>query len=197
MSGPGWGLKMAKPRLNARSAAQWVVGIACVACAWGILQIIPAEDSGQAPFAVAVEIDEQGVGRAFEATVTGARLTDELVIDQWRVEANWLVVDLTVSGTMKESGSLLSHTVLVIGDRQYRASERPPKTMLRESVLVGVPRSGILAFELPAEIEAEAQLQLALNADLRLDSMITVDLDLEGLDRVAEHEYSKVGWAIP
>lgn len=185
---------MRRLNMQPRQVLRWCIGIGCVALAWALLQVLPSEDAGQKPFTVAVEIGESGEGRALSATVTDVVLADALVNGGWRVEANWLVVDLEVMGLVKESGSLLSHTMLVVGDRSYRASERPPNTLLRELVLVGIPRAGTLAFELPANISGSATLQLALGADPRLDSMIVVDLDLDELPRVPEREYERVGW---
>ena len=188
---------MAKPLAQRTRLTQWAIGIVCVALAWAILEVLPPEDSGQEPFEVPVTLGEVGEGRALTVTVNDVRFTDEVTTGAWRMPANWLVVDLAVMATQTETGALLSHAVLVTDRATYRASERPPETLLREQLYVGVFRAGALAFELPEDIGASAQLQVALGADPRLDSMITLDLDLGALDRVDSHDIGQVGWVAP
>jgi hypothetical protein len=96
-----------------------------------------------------------------------------------------------------ETGALFSHATLSVDGRTFRASERPPDSLFRAALAVGVPRSGSIAFELPEDVFGDdtAVLSLGISGDPRLDSVIELHLDPRSLDRVEEAELMSSGWA--
>lgn len=174
----------------------WTIGIALIAAAWAVVQVTPEDAAAEAPFAVRAAVGEEATGRALSVTVTDVRLGDRAVAGGWRAEGTWVVVDLRAQALREEQGSLLGHAALVIDGTTYRASERPA-SMFRSPLAVGIPREGSIAFELPADLaDRSGTLQLALDAETRLDSLIEVPLDLGALDPQDEVDLLTDGWAL-
>lgn len=172
----------------------WVIGVALLAAAWGVVQLTPGDEAAEASFAVPAAIGEEATGRALAVTVTDLRLGDRAVAGGWYADGTWLVVDLRAQALREERGALLAHAALVIDGVTYRASERPA-SMFRSTLAVGIPREGSLAFELPADLADRAgTLQLAVDAETRLDSLVEVPVDLGTLDRADEVELLAEGW---
>lgn len=178
-----------------RLALSWALGIACVVGAWVTTQIVPGDDQVAAPFVVELEMGERGDGRALAATVTGVVMAEEVLQRGWADTGNWLVAEVEAQALLQERATLLGHTVLVIDGRSYRASERVPDSLLRKQLLVGVPQQGVLAFELPEDVSGPARLELALNADTRLDSLLEFEIELDALPREAQWQLPATGWA--
>ncbi len=161
-----------------RPWATWGIGAALVAAAWGVAVITPAEDAEEAPFAVAVEVGEPGVGRTIAITVSDVRRAENVSAGEWSAEGNWFVVDLDAEAVATEFGTLLALATLEVDGRTFRASERPD-SLLRSPLSVGIPVSGSLAFELPDGLTAgSGVLRFGASTDVRLDSVITVAVDL-------------------
>ncbi|WP_322409044.1 hypothetical protein [Microbacterium invictum] len=172
----------------------WTIGVALVVSAWGVLQITPSQDDAEAPFPLAAAIDEATSARGFVVTVTDVRLASRAVAGGWSAEGTWLVVDLRAEATQDETGTILAHAELVIEGVAYRASERPA-SLLRGGLTPGIPREGSLAFELPGDVARDtATLELGISDDPRLDSLVTLDLDLGTLDAEDEVELLETGW---
>ncbi|MBT2516945.1 hypothetical protein J7E29_05825 [Streptomyces sp. ISL-90] len=172
-------------------------GTALVVAAWGIALVTPEDADAERPFVVPVEIGDRGEGRNLAVTVTGIRAADAATIDGWVAEGPWLIVDLEAAAVQSELRAQLSHATLSVDGRTFRASERPPDSLFRSALAVGVPRSGSIAFELPEEVFGDdlAVLSLGLSADPRLDSLIELHLEPSSLDRVEEAELMSSGWA--
>lgn len=173
----------------------WTIGVALVVAAWGVLQITPSQDDAEAPFPLAAEIGETASARGFVMTVTDVRLASRAVAGGWSAEGTWLVVDLRAEATQEETGTILAHAELIIDGVAYRASERPA-SLLRTGLTPGIPREGSLAFELPSELARDtATLELGISDDSRLDSLVTLNLDLGTLEAEDEVELLETGWA--
>jgi hypothetical protein len=172
----------------------WTIGVALVVAAWGVIQITPDDDAAVAPFVVPAAVGEKALGRTFEITVTDVRLGDAARARGWRAEGTWLVVDVEAASRTGEAGSSLSEAELVLGERIYRASDRP-ESMFQTPLATGLPRAGSVAFELPADASGPATLRLGLTAEIRLDSLVEVPIDLDALPRDAEVELGATGWA--
>ena len=158
-------------------------------------QLTPADDDAQRPFVVAAAVGESATGRAFQITVTDARIGDRAVAGGWHADGTWLVIDLEASARGDETGAVLDHAAFVVDGVTYRASERPD-SFFRSALSVGIERTGSIAFELPENVSRRAGvLQLALDDETRLDSLVEVPLDLSALDRAAEVELLPDGWA--
>ncbi|MEV1128413.1 hypothetical protein [Agromyces sp. NPDC049794] len=179
---------------------RWVAavgGAALVIAAWGVALVTPDDAAAEQPFVVPVEVGDAGEGRNLAVTITGVRAADAATIDGWVATGPWLIVDLEAAAVESESGALLSHATLSIDGRTFRASERPPDSLFRSALSVGVPRSGSIAFELPEAALGDdvAVLSLGLSEDPRLDSVIELHLEPRRLDRVEEAELVSSGWA--
>ena len=173
----------------------WTIGAGLVVAAWGVVQLTPDDEPMQAPFVTAVDEREVGVGRAFEATVTGARLGDRAVAGGWSAEGTWLVVDLEAQARFEKEGAVLGWVGLTIDGVTYRASERPT-SMLGAGLAAGLPKEGSVAFELPADLaDAVGTVQIALNGETRLDSVVEWTVDLSTLPHTGDVELLRTGWA--
>jgi hypothetical protein len=160
--------------------AQWLIGTGLVVVAWGVAAVTPPKEAREAPFAVHAVVGETATGRNIQATITSVQRTDRVSADEWSADGNWVVVHLTAEAVMKEPASL-SLSTLTIGERTFSASERPD-SFRSQPLAVGIPRSGSLAFELPADLDqGSATLTLGLRIDARLDSVIELPIDLGDL----------------
>lgn len=181
------------------SAAAVGIGALLVVAAWGVTQLAPSDELRESPVAVRVEPGERGVGRniagtAFEAVVA-ERLTDGGGSAPWNGETTgvWVVVRIEAE-SVRRPGALVS--TLFYGDLRVPASDRPSGRFRLEgsSLPPGIPVSGWLAFEVPADMPmpATAALELAAGIDARLDNVIVAELDLATAPRVAELELDPV-----
>jgi len=182
---------MRRPRLRGGLAV--LAGLVLVVAAWGVLELAPSTEAVQAPIPVRVGMGERGEGRNIAATVLDVviaeRLTDEDPFDPWNGETTgqWIVVNATVEST-RRGGSLDAR--LELGSLSIIGSGRPPiGTSLQTAPLeAGIQVTGWVAFEVPADapLPSTATIRIAEGIDSRLDSVITVRLDLAGADRVGE-----------
>ncbi|MFK4731537.1 hypothetical protein ROT00_17745 [Agromyces mediolanus] len=178
-------------------------GAALLAAAWGLAAVTPGDDAAERPFVVEAAPGERAEGRNLAIVVTGLAAARTVVDGGWRAEGDWLVVELEAEAVVAEQAALLGSAVLEFDGRSYRASERPPGSLLRTALAVGLPRSGAVAFELPpgtfdaaaAEGAAPASLAFAISADTRLDSLLVVPFDLAQLEPSGEVELPRIDWA--
>ncbi|SBS72372.1 hypothetical protein [uncultured Microbacterium sp.] len=174
----------------------WTLGVAFVVGAWFVAFATPPEDAREAPFVVTASVGEQATGRDIVATVEGLRRADTLIDGGWSAEGNWLVVDLSISSRV--SPRTLAHATLRVGDRTFAATERADGSLYQQGLTAGVPRRGSIAFELPADLEAEeAVLRLATLGETRLDSVIELPVPMAEIERSAEAELHPREWARP
>lgn len=180
-----------------RRGVTWAIGAALVAAAWGVAVITPAEDAEEAPFAVTAEPGERAAGRNIAVTVTDVRRAESLSAGDWSADGNWVVVDLDAEAVVSESGTLLALATLEVDGRVFRASERP-ESLLRHALSVGIPLSGSLAFELPAELTAgSGLLRLGESPDPRLDSVILLAVELQDLPVEQSTDLRTTEWSTP
>lgn len=173
----------------------WAIGVALVVGAWGVIQITPTQDDAEAPFPLAAEIDRTATARGFAVTVTDVRLGSRAVAGGWSAEGTWLVVDLEAEATHEEDGTVLDRADLTIDGVTYRASERP-SSLFESGLTPGIARQGSLAFELPSDVvRRAATLELGLNEDARLDSAVTLSVDLAELQHLDEVVLLETEWA--
>ncbi|MET0297594.1 MAG: hypothetical protein ABW024_09345 [Microbacterium sp.] len=175
--------------------AQWTIGVGLVVAAWFVAAATPPEESREAPFVVAVGVGERGEGRNIAVLVEDVARAASVEADGWSAEGNWLVADLEVSSVEKEFGVLLSRATFEIDGITYGASERP-SSLLRTSLFAGVPQSGSLAFELPADlVSGDGVLRFGVDTDERLDSVIEVAVDLDGIPVEDTAELRPTEWS--
>ncbi|MEH3088540.1 MAG: hypothetical protein PGN24_02720 [Microbacterium arborescens] len=186
---------MSRPpaRIAVRRAAPWAIGLACVVGAWFVALVTPPDSAAWEPFTVEAHLGEPAVGRNIAVTVNDVTRADSVSSGPWHAEGTWVVVDLAAEAVATERGALLSNAVLVVDGRTYRATERRP-SMLDARLSVGVARTGSLGFELPADASGPAVLQLALNPDTRVDSLIEYRVDLDALVPESDRELLEPSW---
>lgn len=176
----------------------WAIGAGLVAAAWGVGLVTPSEDIATAAFPVATEIGKPADARGFTATITDVRLTDRAVAGGWFAEGTWLLVDVEAAATRTEEGTNLSGVTFTLGDRTYRASERPDTyvdALFTAPLAVGLAREGTVGFELPEGASGIGTIRLSLDPDTRLDSVIEVRVDLDTLEHLDESEFLETEWA--
>ncbi|NYF17014.1 hypothetical protein HDC37_001842 [Microbacterium sp. AK009] len=173
----------------------WAIGLVLVVAAWGVIQITPTQDDAETPFPLAAGIDQAATARGFAVAVTDVRLGARAVAGGWSADGTWLVVDLEAEATHEEDGTVLDRADLTIDGVTYRASERP-SSLFGSGLTPGIPRQGSVAFELPSDVvRRAATLELGLNEDARLDSAVTVSIDLAELELLDEVEVRETAWA--
>lgn len=187
-----------------RRWAAWSIGLAFVVLAWFVAGATPdGEDRLTDPFPVPAEIGETAEGRNLGVIVHGVTVADRVTSGGWHAEGTWLVVDLDAWTIRTESPGALGAALLTVGDRTFRASERPGNysasaSLLRTGLHLDLPQSGSLAFELPADaVDDRGTLQLAIAETMSGDSVIEVEIDLAALTPVAELELPATEWTTP
>ncbi|GAA2834318.1 hypothetical protein FB468_2459 [Leucobacter komagatae] len=196
---------MTSARRRSRAVAAWGGGLLLLVLASLLLRAVPSDADSERPFVVTAAVGEAATARTFTVTVTDAGLADTLRAGDWEQPGNWLVVDLSVEGAGSDATSYLGRAAFVLGTgagvgpgaesgrREYRASERF-LSLVNGPLVTGVPQTGSIAFELPAGAAGQGAIEFAQHGDTRLDSLVSVALDLDELQRVPEREVRETGW---
>ena len=177
----------------------WAATAALLACAWGVSKLTPSDDAASAPFPEIASIDEPASTRNLTVTVTDVRLADRVTDAKgWSADGTWLVVDLAAASRVTQDLSTLRLAELTVGDRTFSATDRGT-TFFKQALVTGVPRSGSLAFELPDDVtDDQAVLRLGIpgggSADVQLDGVIDLPLDLAELTTEPEVLLAENGW---
>ena len=183
--------------MNRRHLINGVVLAGILALAALVQHTAPSDDAWQAPMEVAGDVGAPVTGRNIEATVWGARAATEVRTDDWVGETTgvWVVVDVSAVAVVDEFSAALRTAQLVIGDETFGASSRPVvESMLNRWLSVGIPARGPLFFEIPEDALRDAQLQLAVSGDPRLDSLLVIPLDLAPLEIEPLIETDDIVW---
>ena len=188
--------------------ARWLLplaGCGLVALAWVVVVVTPSDETAEAPFVVVSQLGERAEGRNIAVTVDRIVAADTLTDQGWQADGDWVVVELDIESVRSESGVLFSWASLQLGGFRYQASERPPSTIFGLPLSTGLARAGAIAFELPegrldearADGPTEAVLSLALDHEIRLDSLIELTIDLDTLESEATLELAPEAWGDP
>lgn len=159
-----------------KRALTWVAALAMLVAAWVISGETPdGEQRIDDPFPVTARVGEAVTSDNLGVTVHDVRLTDRLSTGGWSADGTWLVVSLDAWLVRREPASL-KLGYLVVGERTFLASERVATydvdaSLSGSGLHTGIPRTGTLVFELPADIAsdpdaANASLQLSLGTPL-------------------------------
>jgi hypothetical protein len=176
-----------------RSAALWrpvahgaaLVGILAVAAL--VLHTTPDRELQHSPFRVQGSVGEPTSGRNILATVHSATRAEAVTAGNgWAggTPGVWVVIDLSVQNVVDDVGAGVGTAVLRVGDTRFSASTRPDRaTVAGMGLATGIPLSGPLFFELPDDVAsspdaANAVLEMAANSDPRVDSMLSIPVDL-------------------
>lgn len=182
----------------------WAITIGLLVAAWFVAQATPGDDSAERAFVQQTAIGERAEGRDLAVTVQRVRAAHELTTAAgWRAEGTWVVVELDAEAVLTEYGNLLNRTVLKIGDRVYSATERgegersvDDYMLSGEQLVPGIPKSGMLAFQLPGDesLTGTATLEIATDRFTAYDSIITLPIDLGELPVESSIELEMVEW---
>ena len=174
-----------------RHAANGAVLLVILSVASVVLHTAPDRDLQQSPIVVPATLAEPASGRNIRATVHSVAVTDAVTAGNgWAggTTGVWVVIEVSVEAVVDDQGASLGTAVLRVGDTGFSASTRPGNaTVASVGLATGIPLTGPLMFELPADVvsasvAAGATLELATNADPRVDSLIVVPVDLAALD---------------
>lgn len=170
---------------------------ALLVASWLVAFITPTETERDAPFVTNMTVGEVATGRNLSATIHDVRLARAVHTDEWAADGQtlWVVVDLAAEAVSDDVRATLGGTTLRVGARTYRASERPD-SLRRQGLSTGIPTSGVLAFEIPEDAASagHAVLDLSLAEDVRLDSVLRLDIDLAAFDIEADVELAPTTW---
>lgn len=149
---------------RAGRALPWAAGAALLLAATGVTAATPPSANLFDPFPVSAADGGVATGRTITASIVDLARTERVseADGDWQAEGNWLVVELAASATVSEVDAAIGVASLLIDGRLYQASERPPATLVGADLRVGTDTVGMLAFELPAELDSgTAELRLS------------------------------------
>lgn len=189
----------------------WLAAVGLLIGAWLVAWVTPDGTRGyQEPFAVAAVIGEPAVARNLAVTVHDLTLADTVSVGGWSADGTWLVITLDAWVVHDENQAQIREAFLVLGDRTFRASERPGEysptaSLFRAGLNLDLPRTGSITFELPADAATEAGvLQLAFgngatdeqsaHALLLTDAVIELPVELSAVHRVEAIELPTTEW---
>lgn len=170
-----------------KASLAWTIGAALVISAGVVTVITPDADAQSAPFLVHGDAEQSVSSRGLVVRIEDAAFADRVTVEDadWQVDGNWLVVRLSAAARETEVDSALELAVLVVDGRRFVASERPPTSLIGTDLRVGLGTTGMLTFELPADLTGgDAELRLSLPYSTpRLDDVIVVPLNLDAVPR--------------
>lgn len=172
-----------------RRALAVPAGIGLVLLAFVATLATPPEEVMVGPFPVSGELGEQLVSLHHAVTVHEVALADEVEVGFWEgtTAGVWFVAEATIAGRVERMGVDVD---LFVDGVRYEASGRADRDTVDGSVAdAGLPRTGPLLIELPADIlerpgARSAVLRVAAGGDTRLDSVVELTFDLTQLERV-------------
>ena len=180
---------MTRPPLNWRHVANGAGLVVILVIAGVVAHTTPDDEQQQAPIPVRGQVGETLSGRNIAATVDAVRIAESVEASNgWAgpTAGVWVVVDASVEANVTES--IFGYARLKVGDVTYSASTRPDRaTIAATGLSVGIPWTGPLMFELPRPLVSgdaarTAELQLAVDADPRADSMLVMSVDLSAIE---------------
>lgn len=182
-------------RARGRTVLAWLSGAALVAVAGVVVAVTPSPDAEPDPFVTTIAMGERGVGRNIDVTVTRARIVHDLRSGSWSGSGSWLLVDVRAATVTTSTDVVFGGAQFDLDGLSYTASTRM-SSLLNTRLVTGVPRSGGIAFELPAGLHhGTGELAFTLSLDTRADSQIRVPIDLSTLAVEASAEVAQPEWA--
>ena len=192
---------MTRPTLNWRHVANGAGLVVILVIAGIVAHTTPNDEQQQAPLPVRGQVGETLSGRNIAATVDAVRVAESVEASNgWAgpTAGVWVVVDASVEANVTES--IFGYARLKVGDVTYSASTRPDRaTIAATGLSVGIPWTGPLMFELPrllvsSDASRTAELQLAVDADPRADSMLVMPVDLSAIEIETVVETERPVW---
>ena len=186
-----------------RTAGAWVLALALVAGAGVLTAIKPGDQAVDVPFPVDAAVGVEGTARNIAVTVHDVRFASRVtghpsgarMGTDWSADGTWLVIDLDAAAVVDEQSATLQFATLEVGGTTYSASERMT-SLLKEQLVPGLPKTGAIAFELPASVHrGPGVLFFGLRPDNRLDSIVQVPVDLSRVGSASSVEIPAPAWS--
>ena len=194
---------MTRTTINWRHVANGAGLVVILVIAGFVAHSTPSIAEKQAPIAVRGELGEPVAGRNILATVDAVRVARSVEASNgWAggTAGVWVVVDASVEARVDGLDPTLGYARLRVGETTFSASTRPGDGSIAErGMTVGIVWTGPLMFELPLDVvsspaAANAELQLALDSDPRVDSLLVIPVDLRALDVDESIETDRPVW---
>ena len=173
-----------------RHAANGAALLAILAVASVVLHTTPGRELQHSAFIVPATLAEPASGRNISATVHSVAIAEAVTAGNgWAgsTPGVWVVVEVSVEAVVDDEGGVLGTAVLRVGDTAFSASTRPGTgTLATSGLATGIPLTGPLMFELPADVVSataaqHATLEIARSGDPRVDSLLVMPVDLAAL----------------
>lgn len=177
-----------------RRLVTWIAALGVIVAAGVVIALGPEEETSQSPFETAVALGEHGVGRDIEVTfesITAAQVVSTEFGD-WvgETEGVWIAVELTATSVLDRSSV---YGWLLVDDHIWDGSTRGDSDAMEgHGISAGLPETGTLLFEVPRELletATNARILVANTSDWRLDSAISIAVDLTSLTVQDEHVF--------
>lgn len=189
--------------VRGRRIGAWAIALVLVAGAGVLTAIKPADHAAEVPFTIDTAVGSEGVARNLAVTVHSVRFAPRVTghpagagAADWTARGNWLVVDLDAAGVVDQQSSLLSSATLDVDGMVFSASERM-RSLLREQLVPGVAKTGMVAFELPSSLRrGPAVLTFGTRPNNRLDSVVEVRIDLAHAGSTASVVIAEPSWSV-
>jgi len=179
-----------------RRGAPWAIGAALVVVAGVAVALTPPDIALTQAFSIHGGEGDAVTGRTLTAQVRDAAFAERVSTGDWETDGNWLVVSVAASAPQTEVDAAVILAALEVGDRTFHASERVRDSLLGTALRVGTDTVGMLAFELPADVDAgDADLRLITSYSTpQLDDVVVLPLSLDDLPSEAEIEIVAPEW---
>ena len=179
-------------------AAPWAIGAALVLAAGAAVALTPPDIALSQAFYLRGGVGDAVTGRTLVAQVRDASFAERVTAGggDWDADGNWLVVTVAASAPQTEVDAAVIIAAMQIGDRTFHASERARDSLLGAALRVGTDTVGMLAFELPADVDAgDAELRLITSYSTpQLDDVVVLPLSLDELPSKTEIEITPPEW---
>lgn len=163
--------------------AAWALSALVLIGAWFVVADTPTLAEKRSSFDVSAPPPDWGEGRNVKARAVGATFADEIGYGGWLASANWFVVQIEAAAVVDPA--VLRVAELEVDGVTYTSTDRTFVGINNQKLLVGVPVTGVLAFELPNDLRSgTAEIRLGEGPDQRLDSIIVMPIDLGEMTRV-------------
>lgn len=183
-----------------RRALPWILGIALVIGAGALTVLSPDDDAVVAPIDRRGSAGDEVASRALVAVTGEATFATRIRTDDgWEADGHWLVVAVTASAPRTEVDAAIRLATLAVDGRVFQSSERVSTSLVGAPLRVGIGTTGMLAFELPPDIDTGAA-ELRLNTSYftaELDELVVIDLTLDGLPSTDAVEITRPGLVTP
>ena len=179
-----------------RRGAPWAVGAALVLVAGAAVALTPPDIALTQAFSIHGGASDAVTGRTLTAQVRGAAFAAHVSTGDWEADGNWLVVTVAASAPQTEVDAAVIIAALEVGDRTFHASERMRDSLLGAELRVGTDTVGMLAFELPADVDAgRADLRLITSYSTpQLDDVVVLPVALDDLPSEADIAITAPEW---